>query len=92
MNFSRPVREFFLGFLCVHEFVSFNFPLHDYFLYFVCPSNRPSLTRKLRRVPLPGQIVVPGTLQLGPKTNQTIFGMRTVCIHLVLNTNTNGMT
>ena len=47
MNFSRPVHEFFLGFLCVLEFVSFNFPLHDYFLYFVCPSNRPPLTRKL---------------------------------------------
>ena len=36
--------------------------------------------------------MVPGTLQLGPKTNQTIFGMKTVCIHWVLNTNTNGMT
>ena len=45
-----------------------------------------------QRVPLLGQIVVPGTLQLGPKTNQTIFGMKTVCMHWVLNTNTNGMT
>ena len=45
-----------------------------------------------QRVPLLGQIVVPGTLQLGPKTNQTTFGMKTVCMHWVLNTNTNGMT
>ena len=36
--------------------------------------------------------MVPGTLQLGPKTNQTTFGMKTVCMHWVLNTNTNGMT
>ena len=46
----------------------------------------------LRRAPLLGQIVVAGTLQLGPKTNRIIFGMKTVYIHLVLNTNTNGMT
>ena len=45
-----------------------------------------------QKAPLLGQIVVPGTLQLGPKTNQTIFGMRTVYIHLVLNINMNGMT
>ena len=45
-----------------------------------------------QRGPLLGQIVVLGTLQLGPKTNQIIFGMKTVYIHLVLNTNTNGMT
>ena len=45
-----------------------------------------------QRAPLLGQIVVLGTLQLGPKTNPTIFEMKTVYIHLVLNTNTNGMT
>lgn len=47
-NFSAAWVSFvnILGFR-VHEFVSFNFWLHDYFLYFVCPSNRPSLTRKL---------------------------------------------
>ena len=45
-----------------------------------------------QRAPLLGQIVVLGTLQLGLKTNRTIFGMKTVCIHLVLNINMNGMT
>ena len=38
-----------------------------------------------QRAPLLGQIVVPGILQLGLKTNRTIFGMKTVCMHLVLN-------
>ena len=33
-----------------------------------------------QRVPLLGQIVVPGTLQLGPKTNQTIFRDED-CVH-----------
>ena len=37
-------------------------------------------------------MMVPGTLQLGPKASQTTFGMKTVCMHWVLNTNTNGMT
>ena len=31
-----------------------------------------------QRVPLLGQMVAPGTLQLGPETNQTILGMKTV--------------
>ena len=45
-----------------------------------------------QKVPLLGQIAGLGTLQLGPKTNQTILEKKTVCMHLVLNTNINGMT
>ena len=31
-DFFRPVHEYFLGLLGMHEFFSFNFPLQEFFL------------------------------------------------------------
>ena len=36
--FFRPYHEYFLGFIGVQEFFSFNFPLHEYFF---CTSPAP---------------------------------------------------
>ena len=45
-----------------------------------------------QRVASLGRIVELGTLQLGPKINQTILEKKTACTLLVWNTTTNGMT